>query len=474
MNDVAITRSDAGWRRAIPVAVAVLAFLRLAHVRLLWSDEDYHLAAALDILHGKVPYRDFWYDKPPLDALYYLVIGAHAGWPLRLLDGVYVCIAAWLAFRLARELWGEAEGRIAALLLTFFLAFYLPAGVIPFAADALLLVPHLAAVLYAQRKAFVWSGVWAGIGFLVNAKGLFVLAACVVWAGFGAFWILAGFLAPVAFGLGLLGVMGAWRGYVEQVWQWGLIYARSAPSTSVLGTGLRRTFDWAGFHAALVLGSVMALRRHWRLAAWIAFSFLSICVGGRFVPRYFLQLLPPLVVAGAHGLVVARRRFGMRAVVVFGVLLAVPLVRFGPRYAQLAVDPEPRWADVGLDEDSRAIAGQIVTLKQDGDSLFVWGYRPDVYVYARMTPPGLFWDSQPLTGVPADRHLSVSTAVYGGPAAANRMALIQSRPTFVVDGLGLLNPPLAPSAYQEVRTWLANYDEVGRTKLSVLYRLRRR
>ncbi|MGH8102743.1 MAG: hypothetical protein ACREIW_15715, partial [Chthoniobacterales bacterium] len=46
--------------------VVALACLRLCHVHLLWSDEDYHLAAAIHILDGKVPYRDFWYDKPPL------------------------------------------------------------------------------------------------------------------------------------------------------------------------------------------------------------------------------------------------------------------------------------------------------------------------------------------------------------------------------------------------------------------------
>src|SRR5262249_13552939 len=46
--------------------LAVLAS-RLCHVNLLWADEDYHLAAAIQTLHGKLPYRDFWYDKPPLN-----------------------------------------------------------------------------------------------------------------------------------------------------------------------------------------------------------------------------------------------------------------------------------------------------------------------------------------------------------------------------------------------------------------------
>ena len=137
--------------------VIALACLRLCHVGLLWSDEDYHLAAAIRILHGQIPYRDFWYDKPPLAAFYYLFIGGYSGWPLRLLDAAYVLLSCFLIYRLA-------QSRMAAFLLSFFLAFYLPAAVIPFAPDALLVVPHLAAVYLAiQRRAF-WAGACCGIG----------------------------------------------------------------------------------------------------------------------------------------------------------------------------------------------------------------------------------------------------------------------------------------------------------------------
>src|SRR5579875_638690 len=103
--------------------ILFFASFRLAHVRLLWADEDYHLAAALQILHGRVPYRDFWYDKPPLNAIYYLLIGAYSGWPLRLLDIVFILVACLLAFRLARAWWGDAEGWLAAVLLAFFTTF---------------------------------------------------------------------------------------------------------------------------------------------------------------------------------------------------------------------------------------------------------------------------------------------------------------------------------------------------------------
>ena len=152
-----------------------MASLRLAHVNLLWSDEDYHLAAAIQILKGRVPYRDFWYDKPPLAALFYSLIGGYAGWPLRLLDTVFVLACCWLAYKLARAWWGENEGRAAALMLAFFTTFYLPAATVPFAVDGLLLLPHLAAVFFAKERRPFLSGLCCAVGLLTNVKAVFVV-----------------------------------------------------------------------------------------------------------------------------------------------------------------------------------------------------------------------------------------------------------------------------------------------------------
>jgi hypothetical protein len=180
---------------------------------------------------------------------------------------------------------------------------------------------------------------------------------------------------------------------------------------------------------------------------------------------------------GARGIVATWQERPAVTAVVLGLLLFVPLVRFGPRYVSLAYDNwtgrPPQWVDVGMDLDSQDVARQISALARPGDTLFVWGYRPDIYVYARMVSPGLFWDSQPLTGVPADRHLSANGSIFDAPAAtANRSQLIRSSPTWIVDGLGLLNPRLSPSVYPELRDWLSGYRLAGRTKLSLIYRMK--
>jgi hypothetical protein len=468
--------------------LVALAFLRLAHAHLLWSDEDYHLAAAIQMLAGKVPYRDFWYDKPPLCAVYYLLVGGHSGIALRLLDAAYILVACQFIYRLARACWGELEGRIAALLTGFFTAFYLPAAVIPFAADALLLTPHVAAIYCAYQRRPAWAGFFCGIGLLVNVKAAFVLAVCALWvvvpgtrvkAPAPRWPFLAGLAAPLAVAGMWFWLSGAGPGFYEQVWRWGLLYSRGSAAVHPFQLGFTRVAAWLGFHAALAIGALFALpslsrEQRWKMGIWITFSFAAVCLGNRFAPRYFLQLLPPLAVVASRGVTLALARNRTVAWAVLSLLLLLPVVRFGPRYATLAAADlaghDPNWSDVAMDLDSRQAAAIVTELAKPGDTLFVWGYRPDIYVYTRLLPGNLFWDSQPLTGVPADRHLSVTSAIYSDAAAKNRAVFANSRPEFVVDGLGPLNPALALDVYPELRRWLTQYKVIARTKLCVIYR----
>jgi hypothetical protein len=468
-------------RLRLPLLLLAVAALRLCYIHLLWSDEDYHLTAALQILHGRVPYKDFWYDKPPLAALYYTLINALPGWPLRLLDVAYVLAACWLAYRLACTWWTRREGEAAALLLAFFTTFYLPAAVIPFAVDALLLVPHLAAILLAKQRRPLACGLVCAVGLLVNTKAIFIAAVCALWLASELPLFALGIAAPLAVAACVGWASGALPSFYLQVWQWGLLYAAgsSLPNATVLA--LRHCLDWLAFHATLLAGLLVMYPSQTRderlkFGGWFALSAASLLLGNHFAPRYFLQLLPVMVITASHGIVIALHRWKRLSVVVLALLLIAPTIRFGSRYATLFADNlahrEPHWSDVALDLDSQNVAARIRALAKPGDTLFVWGYRPDMYVCTRMLPAGRFWDSQPLTGVPADRHLSVSEAVYAGPAAQNRQELVRTRPTFIVDGLGLLNPHLAPAVYPEVQAWLSNYNLVGTTQLSRIYRRR--
>jgi hypothetical protein len=186
----------------------------------------------------------------------------------------------------------------------------------------------------------------------------------------------------------------------------------------------------------------------------------------RFFPRYYFQLLPVMVLIAARGFALLGRRHALAA----ALLLLVPLVRFGPSYFTALRGAE--WRDTAMDRDSRAASALTRRLAHPGDTLFVWGYRPEIYVYTQLPAATMFLDSQPLTGVPADRHLTQSEPVETEAARERRATLARSRPTFVVDGLSAYNPRLAIANYPELRPWFAHYHEVARTSQTVIYQSR--
>jgi hypothetical protein len=452
--------------------LVALACLRIGFSGVLLSDEDYHMAGAIQILHGKIPYRDFWYDKPPLPAVFYLFTGGFPGIILRSWDAAYILFCCFLAHKLARAWWGEAEGRVAAVLLAFFTTFYLPSAAIPFAPDALLMAPHFAAIWFARQGRAWLAGLLCGIGFWINVKAVFVAAACAAWLLPSLLALAGGFAIAVASGAALLAALGMAAGYWEQVWVWGLAYARGAPVPHPLLLAIERVAHWLGFHAALAVGWVAAVCREKRpeqlkLLVWLLASFAAVCFGNHFAPRYFLQMLPPLVVVSARGIVWAFQTRRAIAAIALCALLAVPFVRFAPRYFKMSRDPH--WSDIAMDLDSRQAAARINALAHPRDTLFVWGYRPDVFVYTRLAVAGKFWDSQPLTGVAADRHLEAKEPAINSQTASHLAVAQQSRPTFFVDGLGLLNPNLRPDRFAEMRALLSGYHVMARTNLSVIY-----
>ncbi|MEO7143265.1 MAG: hypothetical protein ABI165_07140, partial [Bryobacteraceae bacterium] len=176
----------------------------------------------------------------------------------------------------------------------------------------------------------------------------------------------------------------------------------------------------------------------------------------------------PMTLAAARGYTLLGAR---RAILLLALL--IPLVRFGPRYTMLASDlfsgHESRWSDLSMSQDSERVSQIILSLAHPGDTLLVWGYRPDIFAETRLPAGTRFLDSQPLTGVLADRHLTRSDVAAPELAARDRRELNRTAPTFVVDGLGPYNPELAINRYPDLTGWLANYEIVAHTRHSVIF-----
>jgi hypothetical protein len=436
---------------AAAIAVVVVV-TRLLHAPVLWTEEAYPMAAAINIAAGRLPYRDFWFDKPPLTAWLYAAWGAASGVPLRLAGAAYLLLCCWLTYRLTRSLWAPA-------LLAFFLVFTPPSAGLVLGPDLLTLAPVMAMVILRDRP--LAAGAALGIAFQFNTKALFFLpllaAASPHWMAGAGFLLIAApvFLLP---------------GYIEQVWRWGAIYASDTFVTDPLREGVIKSAGWLGFHAALALA---ALRARWdrTLWLWLAGALLCAAAGLRFFPRYYFHLLPPLVMAASAGLQgkgpaerAAWTRPQWRWLVVLA--LAVPLARYAPAYWQPA-----RSRDLAMYRDARRAADLIREQALPTDTLFTWGYRPEVDAITRLPGATPYLESQPLTGVFADRHLRDAE-----PSAADaftqeqRRRLSGTRPVWVVDGLGRYNPRLAIREYPDLREWLSHYSVAAITNGSIIYR----
>ncbi len=429
------------WIFALALAV------RMTHARVLWIEEAYPMTAAIQMLHGRMPYADFWFDKPPLSAAIYLLWGAMPGWLLRLAGALYVTGCAALAMRMG--------GVYAAWLIAVYLSFGIPSAVMALAPDLLLVAPHLAAVWMAQTGRPWMAGLICGVGLLIHTKALFVLFAALLWSP--GWRLLAGF------GLTLPVHVAFGANYVEQVWTWGRVYSQHTFVTKPLSEFVKRSGNWAGFHlAGLVAWASAARRVPWRDYAWLAICLVGVTLGLRFFPRYYFLLLVPVAVVGGRELAKLDKVWRVAILA----LLLIPIVRFGPRDIRLALGDE-KWDDLALLEDSRTVAEYVKQQAKAEDTIFVWGYRPDIDAMTRMRGGTPFLESQPLNCVLADRHLRDSRPLTGAGCEERLRRFREAEPTWLVDGLGPLNPRLRLEAYRSLR----GYDLVLRTPTAYLYKL---
>ena len=449
-------------------AAVVVVLSRLAHQNILWIEEAYGIAAARELVAGKELYREIWFDKPPGYALYYASFGAQTGFVLRLIASLFVLLTAWTASVAAGNLWSSRERTPAFVFTCFALTFWIPSAVQAVTPDLLilpLLLGSLGALLACQP---LLAGVLAGLALWCNSKSLLLSAPLLMWCTEirEIVTLLAGYIGVQLSGLLLLDRPA----YFAQVWAWGIGYSRDSFVTSPAVEFFRRTGGWAWFHSSLLLSALLSARHELRLVLWVAAGLAAVCAGTRFFPRYYFALLPPIILLASRGWTIS----GRRTRVVILALATIPSLRFGPKYVELLTTPgaAESWSDLTMMLDSRLAARLLSDLAKPGSTLLVWGYRPDIYVFSGLPAGTPYLDSQALNGVLADRHLTKSNATFPDLARANRRQLVRSStPSYIVDGLGPLNPSLAVDRYEDLRPLLSQYRVVAKTALCIIYEL---
>src|SRR5436190_4052906 len=172
---------------------ALLAFnflLRIVYARfefLLNPDELLWAVSAREFLAGKMLYRDVWLDKPPGATLIYAGVFALTGVKMvaiRIFAPLYVFVTALVVRAIAKLIFDERVGWLAAFLFSFLSINYFPEDMILLNTELLMLLPCCAAtwcflralVRDDQRVAyFIAAGMLTGLAALIKPVALFNL-----------------------------------------------------------------------------------------------------------------------------------------------------------------------------------------------------------------------------------------------------------------------------------------------------------
>lgn len=480
------------------VAAAVLWWRWPAVGFEVWNvDEAIHAAVARTLLDGGVLYRDAIDQRTPLS--YYAVAGLFALFgenniaALHVFAALLIAATALLLALIGRTLRTPLAGAIAALLYPL-----LGSGLF-YAGDANALNTEWFVAFFTSAAAFVFlrgenspsptrlaaTGALLGLAFLSKQPALLELGAPALVAVFlalraaregageealrgvaprheirrltGRLLALgAGWALPVGLVAAAFAGAGALREAVFYTWTYNLTYygpeIAGADRVASAGTLFRLLTEFAPMGLLAALGT--AGWASWRVAqrqptpnesatnppllyllAWTLLALGAAASGGRGYEHYFIQTLPPVCllagvgVAGLAGWArEAQRTVFTRALagLAFAAALAAPLWQgWQARHRSQPVDPSVR------------VSAYIKAHTTPADKIFVWGYHPDIYLFADRRPASRFVYASfisglvPWTNTAPER--DTRYAIVPGTLETLLQELTAQPPAFIVD-----------------------------------------
>ncbi len=502
------------------LAAGLVALLALAWAlrapflsRQLWNlDEGVTLTIAEQIGHGDVLYRDAVDHRGPLvpylQAAVYAVAGSWNGQAVHFALALALGACAFGLWRLARRLGDETTGIAGALAFTALSFLMLDKN------DALSANNGWFVVLFSTAGfvAFAWAlsrpafgraalaGALFGGAFLAKQPGLidfgvtWVLLALLAlddphrWWVYLRFWLglLAGAAVPVlAFAI-YFAAHGALADCVYYAITYNTrIYVPALPLAERLpamadpfvlvwdGSPVLALLAGAGAAGMLFVVFRRTLRRTpggfpvlpWLILGWAASGVVSTGLSGRHFSHYSAQAVPGFSLAAgwavARVVEWVRRRSGVVRRIALGLALLAALAAVGFDYLQRARQ---------LDRSDGLVVnvGRLVQAHSaKHERIFVWGYYPEIYYFARRLPATRFLYTNFVTGlVPwtnIDPFIDTSASVVPGTAAQLEADWRRRPPAVVVDtgsNRGYLKYPLDAQAvlWKRIR---ADYAEVS-------------
>jgi hypothetical protein len=410
------------------------------------------------LLQGKIPYVDLWNPKPP--AVFYvyalaMTLFGQTTAALRALDLLVVPVIGaalyWLGWRLGQR----RVGLFAALL---FATFYFTETFWTLTQnDGLATLPMALAVVCAFQAADAresWRGVlYAGGAGAFSALAVwfkypFALFAVVPLAAYGvaqlhphagrpterqrpavyaALWavlaFLMGGLLVAGVGIAHLAALGALDDLIlsaQVTSQYTALTFNPQDFGALLGTALGFRWQHWGLLALLVavwpvLGRVGERRGRgwWIILLWALLALIILLIQAKGYDYHWLPLLPPLALLGADTLdrlidAAARNGYARRSqfpAALLVVLLFLLILGQGlwPQAWYYLTGREDQMAYYGRFQGGELVAAESLAVADflrarvaPGDSLYIWGFRPEVYYLSQLNPATRFIFQFPL------------------------------------------------------------------------------
>lgn len=447
-------------RRGNLIFLALLVILILLALPVLTyppgRDQGEFATIGRGILDGKIPYVDLWNPKPP--AVFYVYalairIFGRTAEALRTIDFFIVpaiCAALyWLGTRIA----SRRVGLFAALL---FGVFYFTESFWTLTQnDGIVALPMTLAMVCAfkaadhpyTRRGGRWAAgagvlsayaVWfkypfALFGIALILSYIFInmepqkhseggtqrskfnlsVSPTEMWLTFFAFFI--GFVNTIAIGIFALIMMGAWDDLVESARvtsQYTALTFNFQDFTSLMATAIG--FRWQQWGLLWILVALWFISRRERPREWNAIIIWALAglaimlVQAKGYDYHWLPMLPPLALLGADTLdhfigIIAKRLQVLTAVTIIFVILAIMVIRIWPNAWPYLRGQESQVAYYGrfqagefVADESLEVANLLRERVAPGDSLYIWGFRPEVYYLSQLNPPTRFIFQFPL------------------------------------------------------------------------------
>jgi 4-amino-4-deoxy-L-arabinose transferase-like glycosyltransferase len=474
------------WRRgalAFLVLLAVVLFLRWPTFGFnVWNvDEAIHAGVARTLLDGGVMYRDAIDQRTPLTyyvvAAIFAVAGENNMWAVRAFIAVLIAGTACAVFLLA-SLWrgggagpwaaavyvafsttllyaGDANAANTEWFVGFFTAWgawlFWRAGPVPSLPAALGAGACYSAAFLSKQPALLELGAPLGLllllGFMGRAPWPRIAGALL--------GICAGYIVIVAAVFGYFAAEGALPDFYFYAWTYNLVYY--GPEVS-LGERVQAAAALAGIVAgafplllvaisAALLGGVLRVGQlrptaaesaarpvDLFLGAWLLLALAGAASAGRVYGHYYIQVLGPLALVAGLGLAALTR----------ATLAARRPARLAGLAALAAVAATLVWHPLAHgrkgahhSDPAGPIAAAVRAHTAPDERIFVWGWNPDIYLYADRKPASRFLYCSFLTGlVPwtnLQPGLDTSYAIVPGTMDTLLREIEERRPTMIID-----------------------------------------